>query len=77
MEPLIQPMTLAEVKKDPLEFIAVIKSPVTVNGAALEPTATTPTNAERPKEGYLMYTEPDDVLDTADDPWKMGHFQIR
>ena len=77
-EPLILPLTLAKVtgcSRDPLEFVAVINNPVTINGAAVEPTP--PTNTETPKEGYLMYTEPDDVLDTADDHWKMGYFQIR
>ena len=81
-EPLIRPLTLAEVigggggggGRDPLESVFVTDYPVTINGAALE---STPTNTESPKEGYLMYTEPDDVLDTADDPWKLGYFQIR
>jgi hypothetical protein len=28
-------------------------------------------------QGYLMYIEPDDVMDTSDDMWKSGYFQIR
>ena len=76
-EPLIWPLTLAGVTgggRDPLESVFVTDYPVKINGTALEPA---PTNNDFPKEGYLMYTEPDDVLDTADDPWKTGYFQIR
>ena len=76
-QPLIRPLTLPEVTgggRDPIESIFVIDIPVTIKGSALEPS---PTNFESPKEGYLMYTEPDDVLDTADDPWKTGYFKIR
>ena len=73
-EPFIRPLTLAEVTggggRDPLEFVAVLDSPTTINRG-------TPLNAEHSKEGFLMYTEPDDVLDTAGDPWKSGYFQIR
>ena len=76
-EPLIRPLTLAGVTgggRDPLESVFVTDYPVKINGAAVEPA---PTNNDCPKEGYLMYTEPDDVLDTADDPWRTGYFQIR
>ena len=76
-EPLLRPLTLAEVTgggRDPLESVFETDCPVKINGTALE---AAPTDTDCPKEGYLMYTEPDDVLDTADDPWKTGYFQIR
>ena len=73
-EPFIRPLTLAGMTggggRDPLEFVAVLDSPATIHRG-------TPITDEHSKEGYLMYTEPDDVLDTASDPWKSGYFQIR
>ena len=76
-ESLIRPLTLAGVTgggTETLESVFVTDYPVTINGTALE---TASTDTDCPKEGYLMYTEPDDLLDTADDPWKTGYFQIR